>query len=101
MWRSIDWCYIFYALTTQLAAILLATLPKLYFVQSLGSNLLWMLPWAVTVGKLHMTADNAWKYHGIIFGGALVFDFINVGVVLGWWYWSLRRGNLGVGPVTG
>lgn len=48
-----------------------------------------------------MTADNAWKYHGIIFGGALVFDFINVGVVLGWWYWSLRRGNLGVGPVTG
>ena len=25
MWRSIDWCYIFYALSTQLATILLAT----------------------------------------------------------------------------
>ncbi|KAF7903011.1 hypothetical protein EAF00_002913 [Botryotinia globosa] len=47
MWRTIDWCYIFYAVTTQLAAILLATVPKLYFVQSLGSNLLWMLPWAI------------------------------------------------------
>lgn len=27
MWRTIDWCYIFYALSTQLAAILLATRP--------------------------------------------------------------------------
>ncbi|KAB8304146.1 hypothetical protein EYC80_003566 [Monilinia laxa] len=97
MWRTIDWCYIFYALTTQLAAILLATVPKWYFVQSLGSNLLWMLPWAVAVGRIHMTAENAWTFHGIIFGGALVFDFVNVGVVLGWWVWALRRGKLVVG----
>ncbi|CAD6442301.1 ef5e2bb7-7712-4fb4-a6a4-31740678cc70 [Sclerotinia trifoliorum] len=99
MWRTIDWCYIFYALTTQLAAILLATVPKLYFVQSLGSNLLWMLPWAIAVGKIQMTAQNAWTYHGVIFGGALVFDFVNVGVVLGWWYWGLRRGKLELGVV--
>ncbi|KAF7852944.1 hypothetical protein EAF04_010821 [Stromatinia cepivora] len=100
MWRSIDWCYIFYALTTQLAAILLATVPKLYFVQSLGSNLLWMLPWAIAVGRIQMTAQNAWTYHGVIFGGALVFDFVNVGVVLRWWYWGLRRGRLELGAVS-
>lgn len=97
MWRTIDWCYIFYAVTTQLAAILLATVPKLYFVQSLGSNLLWMLPWAIAVSRIHMTSENAWMYDGIIFGGALVFDFLNVGVVLGAWYWGLRRGRLVVG----
>lgn len=30
MWRSIDWCYVFYAVSTQLAAMLLATRPKWY-----------------------------------------------------------------------
>ncbi|ESZ93119.1 hypothetical protein SBOR_6491 [Sclerotinia borealis F-4128] len=100
MWRTIDWCYIFYAVTTQLAAILLATIPKLYWVQSLGSNLLWMLPWAIAVSRIRMEAGNAWMFHGIIFGGALVFDFVNVAVVLGWWWWGLRRGRLGVGAVA-
>ncbi|PQE20421.1 hypothetical protein CJF30_00001723 [Rutstroemia sp. NJR-2017a BBW] len=70
MWRTIDWCYIFYAIQTQMAAILLSTTPNLYFIQSLGSNLLWMLPWAIAVTKIHMTAENAWTYHSIIFGGA-------------------------------
>jgi hypothetical protein len=27
MWRSIDWCYIFYAVSTQMATALLATRP--------------------------------------------------------------------------
>ncbi|PQE22578.1 hypothetical protein CJF31_00001505 [Rutstroemia sp. NJR-2017a BVV2] len=94
MWRTIDWCYIFYAIQTQMAAILLSTTPNLYFIQSLGSNLLWMLPWAIAVTKIHMTADNAWTYHSIIFGGALVFDFFNVGFVLGVWAWLLTRGRL-------
>jgi len=30
MWRSIDWCYIFYVVSTQLAAVLLATRPRWY-----------------------------------------------------------------------
>ncbi|KAK9774854.1 putative Polysaccharide biosynthesis protein C-terminal domain-containing protein [Seiridium cardinale] len=46
MWRSIDWCYDFYAVSTQLAAILLATRPKWYLYQSLVSNLVYVLPWA-------------------------------------------------------
>ncbi|KAL1837753.1 hypothetical protein VTJ49DRAFT_3417 [Mycothermus thermophilus] len=40
MWRTIDWCYIFYATSTQLASVLLATRPKWYLYQSLASNLL-------------------------------------------------------------
>jgi hypothetical protein len=87
-----------------MAAILLSTTPNLYFIQSLGSNLLWMLPWAIAVTKIHMTAENAWTYHSIIFGGALVFDFFNVGLVLGVWAWLLRRGRLtlmSLGSVVG
>jgi hypothetical protein len=42
--QTMDWCYIFYALNYQLAAILMATTPRWYLYQALGSNLLWMLP---------------------------------------------------------
>ncbi|KAI4769000.1 hypothetical protein E4T52_15930 [Aureobasidium sp. EXF-3400] len=59
MWRTIDWCYIFYALSTQLAAILLATRPRWYLYQSLISNLLWVLPWAIVVSKANITPDDA------------------------------------------
>lgn len=38
MWRTIDWCYIFYAMSTQLATVLLATRPRWYLYQSLASN---------------------------------------------------------------
>ncbi|KAE8450667.1 hypothetical protein EG329_006012 [Mollisiaceae sp. DMI_Dod_QoI] len=99
MWKTIDWCYIFYALDTQIAAILLATTTRYYLIQSLGSNLLWMLPWAITVTKISMTPDNAWHYDSIIFGGALVFDFLNVMIVLGVWSWLLTRGRLALTPV--
>ncbi|KAL2058342.1 hypothetical protein ABVK25_001070 [Lepraria finkii] len=44
MWKNIDWCYIFYAVQYQLAAILLATNPRWYLYQVLGSNFLWILP---------------------------------------------------------
>ncbi|KAG7284835.1 hypothetical protein NEMBOFW57_009450 [Staphylotrichum longicolle] len=40
MWRTIDCCYIFYAASTQLASVVLATRPKWYLYQSLASNLL-------------------------------------------------------------
>ncbi|KAL7961537.1 hypothetical protein V8C34DRAFT_327549 [Trichoderma compactum] len=43
MWRTIDWCYIFYAMSTQLATILQATRPKWYLYQSLASNLLHLM----------------------------------------------------------
>jgi hypothetical protein len=47
MWRTLDWCYIFYAMSTQLATVLLATRPKWYLYQSLASNFLYVMPWAI------------------------------------------------------
>jgi len=99
--QTIDWCYIFYALNYQIAAILLATTTDWFLIQALGSNLLWMLPWAIVVTKIHMTADNAWTYDSIIFGGALVFDFFNVSLVVGIWAWMLARGRISVLPIRG
>ncbi|KAI9047603.1 hypothetical protein LZ554_008316 [Drepanopeziza brunnea f. sp. 'monogermtubi'] len=99
MWRTIDWCYIFYALNYQLSAILLATTTRWYLLQALGSNLLWMLPWAIAVTKIGMTPDNAWRYHSIIFGGSLVFSFLNVSLVLAVWGWFLTRGRVSLTPV--
>ncbi|KAI7346000.1 hypothetical protein KC336_g22845, partial [Hortaea werneckii] len=72
MWRTIDWCYIFYAVSTQLATILLATRPRWYLYQSLVSNIFWVLPWAIAVTKTGITPDDAWTYHSIVFGGSLV-----------------------------
>ncbi|KAI7488684.1 hypothetical protein KC351_g1839 [Hortaea werneckii] len=59
MWRTTDWCYIFYALSTQLATILLATRPRWYLYQSLVSNIFWVLPWAIAVTKIGITPDDA------------------------------------------
>ncbi|KAF9506718.1 hypothetical protein BS47DRAFT_1378070 [Hydnum rufescens UP504] len=95
MWKTIDWCYIFYAVNYQLAAILLATVPRWFLYQALGSNLAWMLPWAIAVSHVGMTPQNAWTYHSIIFGGALVFDFCNVAIVCVLWAWLLSRGRFG------
>ncbi|KAH8592170.1 hypothetical protein B0O99DRAFT_549470 [Bisporella sp. PMI_857] len=94
MWKTIDWCYIFYALNTQVAAILLASVPRWYFYQALGSNFLWMLPWAIAVSEIHMDEDNAWTYHSIIFGGSLVFSFFTVSIVCSTWAWLLTRGKV-------
>jgi hypothetical protein len=99
--KTIDWCYIFYALAYQLSAIFLATTPRWYLYQALGSNLLWVLPWAITVSKININVNNAWKYHSIIFGGSLVFDFFVVIPVLGVWGWRLMRGEIRTQPVRG
>jgi len=94
MWQTIDWCYIFYALSTQLATVLLATRPRWYLYQSLVSNLLWVLPWAVVVSKVGITPGDAWTYHSVIFGGSLVFSFFDVAVVDAIWAWCLGRGRM-------
>ncbi|KAM0260395.1 hypothetical protein ACHAQJ_002797 [Trichoderma viride] len=93
MWRTIDWCYIFYAMSTQLATILLATRPKWYLYQSLASNLLYVLPWAIVCQVIHLDERNAWTYHSIIFGGSLVFSFFDVLIVVGIWMWTLWAGR--------
>ncbi|KAK5138625.1 hypothetical protein LTR04_004336 [Oleoguttula sp. CCFEE 6159] len=101
MWKTIDWCYIFYAVSTQLAALLLATRPRWYLYQSLVSNLLWVLPWALVVSKIGITPSDAWKYHSIVFGGSLVFSFFDVLLVDGLWAWRLMKGKMKLPPVTG
>ncbi|KAK2043075.1 hypothetical protein LZ31DRAFT_585461 [Colletotrichum somersetense] len=94
MWRSIDWCYIFYAMSTMLATVLLATRPRWYLWQSLASNLLYVLPWAVACQVANLSADKAWTYHSLVFGGSLVFSFIDICVVDGLWVWTLMTGRM-------
>lgn len=94
MWRTLDWCYIFYAMSTQLATILLATRPKWYLWQSLASNLLYVLPWAIACQTAGLDATNAWKYHGFVFGGSLVFSFADILVFVGLWVWTLMTGRM-------
>ncbi|KAK4040591.1 hypothetical protein C8A01DRAFT_46068 [Parachaetomium inaequale] len=93
MWCTIDWCYIFYAASTQLATVLLATRPKWYLYQSLASNLLYVLPWAVVCQVKALDAGNAWTYHSLVFGGSLVFSFVDVLAVDAVWVWTLVTGR--------
>ncbi|KAF2122315.1 hypothetical protein BDV96DRAFT_609233 [Lophiotrema nucula] len=93
MWQTIDWCYIFYAVSTQLAAILLATKPWWYLSQSLVSNLLWVLPWAIACQVKRLNPGDAWTYHSLVFGGSLVFSFFDILVFNGWWASRLKRGK--------
>ncbi|KAH9909659.1 hypothetical protein F4778DRAFT_767730 [Xylariomycetidae sp. FL2044] len=93
MWRTIDWCYIFHAASTQLATILLATRPKWYLYQSLVSNFLYVLPWAIVCQVRDLTKSNAWTYHSLVFGGSLVFSLIDVVVVDVLWAWTLATGK--------
>ncbi|KAB8247385.1 hypothetical protein BDV35DRAFT_404458 [Aspergillus flavus] len=92
IWKQIDWTYIFYGLNYQLAAILLAASPRWYLYQALASNFLWMLPWAIFATVMSVSKSAAWTYYAIIFGGALVFDFMDVSVTLAIWALRLSRG---------
>lgn len=94
MWRTIDWCYIFYAMSTQLATVLLATRPRWYLWQSLASNLLYVLPWAIACQTAGLDAERAWTYHRLVFGGSLVFSFVDILVFDGLWVWRLIRGRM-------
>lgn len=100
MWKTIDWCYIFYALSTQLATILLASRPRWYLYQSLVSNLLWVLPWAIVCTVTKLDQDNAWTYHSIVFGGSLVFSFFDILLVNSVWAWRLMKGQMKLPPLT-
>jgi hypothetical protein len=93
MWRTIDWCYIMYAVSTQLATLLLATKPHWYLYQSLASNILYVLPWAIACQTADLSVENAWTYHALVFGGSLVFSFVDILIFDGFWIWRLRAGK--------
>lgn len=92
--QDVDWTYIFYGLGYQLTAILLATSPRWYLYQALGSNLLWMLPWAIVVTKISFPHSPSWTYYAIIFGGANVFNFIDASLVDFIWLYRLEGGKV-------
>ena len=68
--------------------------PRWYLYQALDSNLCWMLPWAIVVTVLSLPSSLAWTYYAVIFGGALVFDLLDVGLTLLIWIHRLSRGKL-------
>ncbi|OJZ80479.1 hypothetical protein ASPFODRAFT_53306 [Aspergillus luchuensis CBS 106.47] len=94
MWRTIDWCYILYGLSIQFVAILLATRASWYLAQSLISNIIYVLPWAIVCQVVDLNSDNAWTYHSLVFGGSLVFSFVEILVVISFWAWGLLEGKL-------
>ncbi|KAL8758770.1 MAG: hypothetical protein Q9199_001245 [Rusavskia elegans] len=94
MWQTIDWCYMFYAVSTQLAAILLATRPRWFLYQSLLSNVLYVLPWAIVCQVTDLNASYAWTYHSVVFGGSLVFSFFSVATVVALWTRKLLTGKM-------
>lgn len=99
MWKTTDRCYIFYALSTQLATILLATYPRWYLYQSLTSNLCWVLLWAIAVTRIDVNPADAWTYHSIVFGGSLVFSFFDILIFDALWAWRLLRGRMRLAPI--
>jgi Na+-driven multidrug efflux pump len=96
MWRTIDWCYIMYGVSTQLAAILVSTRPKWYLYQSLASNILYVLPWAIVCQVVKLNAGDAWTYHSLVFGGSLVFSFFVIVGMVGFWAWRLGKGKMSI-----
>ncbi|KAL2843246.1 hypothetical protein BJX68DRAFT_270255 [Aspergillus pseudodeflectus] len=89
-------CYILYAISTQLSAVLLATQTQWYLAQSLISNIFYVLPWAIVCQIMDLNLANAWTYHSLVFGGSLVFSFVEIVIVDGFWAWRFRKGLLGV-----
>ncbi|RYP35331.1 hypothetical protein DL768_010999 [Monosporascus sp. mg162] len=89
MWRTIDWCYILYAMSTLLAGVLLATRPKWYLYQSLVSNLFYLLPCAIVSQVAELDASYAWAFHSPVFGGSLVFSFVDIVMVDAIRAWTL------------
>ncbi|KAF3039927.1 hypothetical protein E8E12_007484 [Didymella heteroderae] len=96
MWRTIDWCYILYSVSTQLATILVSTRPKWYLCQSLASNIFYVLPWAIVCQVVDLKTEDAWTYHSLVFGGSLVFSFFTILAVDAGWVYGLKRGIMGI-----
>jgi hypothetical protein len=94
MWRTVDWCYILYGISTQLAAVLMSTRPSWYLYQSLASNILYVLPWAIVCQVVQLNAGDAWTYHSLVFGGSLVFSFVTIVAVDAMWVFRLEKGKM-------
>ena len=47
-----------------------------------------------------MDEGSAWKWHSVVFGGSLVFSFVDVLAFVGVWGWVLVRGRGSLSPVV-
>lgn len=86
-------------MSTQLATILLATRPLWYLGQSLISNVFYVLPWAIVCQVVNLNPANAWTYHSLVFGGSLVFSFVEILIVDILWAWISLREKLSINTV--
>lgn len=65
-----------------------------YLGQSLVSNIFYVLPWAIVCQVVDLNPANAWTYHSLVFGGSLVFSFVEILFIDMLWGWRLLRGRL-------
>jgi hypothetical protein len=92
-------CYILYAVLTQLVIILLATRTSWYLGQSLVLNIFYVLPWAIACQITNLDSVNTWTYHSLVFGGSLVFSFVEILIVDLLWAWKFLRASLSIDTV--
>jgi hypothetical protein len=59
-----------------------------------------MLPWAIVATKISFPDSLSWRYYAIIFGGANVFDFLDVSVTLLIWLYRLVEGKVKAAPAN-
>jgi hypothetical protein len=52
------------------------------------------------VTRVGITEENAWTYHSVVFGGSLVFSFVDILVWDVVWGWLLVRGKAKLSPVV-
>lgn len=96
MRESIGWVYIFYAFSTQLATILLATRPSWYLYQSLIVTVLYTFP-LVLIQKYSLSASQG--FYNSVEAGQLVLGFLLVVAFDVLWAWSLSRGKMRLGAI--
>ena len=52
-----------------------------------------MLPWAIVCQVVDLSSNDAWTYHSLVFGGSLVFSFVDILIVDALWAWILLKGR--------
>ena len=53
-----------------------------------------MLPWAIVCQVSDLNTSDAWKYHSLVYGGSLVFSFVDIFFFGAFWAWSLLKGRM-------
>ncbi|XP_065557280.1 uncharacterized protein LOC136025308 [Artemia franciscana] len=87
MWSSLCWSYLLTLLGMQLSAILIATWPAWFFIRTIGSSVLWTLPWTIALSLRESKDEMDWYFFGYVIGGGLITSFVvTVASVCGWMF---------------